>query len=688
MAKRKISNKTYWVSGVFFLVPAILCFIIYLSFRSQFPQKLSNQIQFTGSLASQDFKRTVLNDIESLKSLAERIEETKGGYFKYWKDDAQRLLDQNESLRFVEFINSEGIIKEVEPYLPNSAVKGFDIRKKPARYAVWKKKGNEHKVNLTNWIVLRQGGSSFLIDVPIHYDGEFKGTITGGMNFNNEFNRLSYYLDDYAIKIEDEEGTSFYDFNNFEGAQKDERFIFEKEINLDSNNECWNFKLTFANPDFFAESTITADYALLCGLVLSIAIGLLQFFNSISRRATLVALSANKELKRLNKELQDQTEIAKNAVMAKATFLSNMSHEIRTPLNAIVGISEFVEVDSNSNKNKYYNRLLRNNSQQLLSLIDDLLRIDKLESGYAEVNKVEFSPVSVVESITAFNRKSIQEKGLTFTTNINTLQKNYIYGDRIKFEQIISNVLSNAIKFTESGSICLNYSEHKKSDTLYIKLSIKDTGIGIPIGQRDRIFDYFTQLDSGIRKKHAGGGLGLAITARLVDLLKGSIRVESEENQGSEFFIELCFEGLHSKEELKLSSDLVEDLPPLEILIVDDNKLNIVILSQLLKKLGLRAESAQNGIEAVSKCSEKAYDLIFMDVHMPEMDGFEATRKIKNLHPKTLVLGLSADSTSISIVEGMESGMDSYLTKPIDKSKLIAILKEKFKTNSSSSASI
>lgn len=680
MTTPKLSMKSYWIAGVFFLVPLLICLTLYSYFQKQLPQRLSDQIQLSGSLAAQDFKRTVEKNVAALRDITERIEETEGLYFEYWKEDAGRLLEQNASLEFVEFINRDGIIEEVVPFEENRTVQGLDIKKLDWRYGDWQRTAEADDVNITHWTSLTQGGFSFLIDVPVYYNGSFQGTITGGMNFKEEFNRLSSYLNDYAIKIEDEEGTRFYDYNNYDLAQKDEQYIFESNLVLDADlDESWNFELTFADPDIVVQSSRIADYALICGIFLALAIGLLQFFNSKARHATKIALQANKNLLILNQELQQQTEIAQTAAQAKATFLSNMSHEIRTPLNAIVGIADLMESDPEKAEDPRYKALLRDNSKKLLGLINDLLRMDKLESGAAEVYSVEFSPVSVIANITSFHRKRIEEKGLEFHVDIQTKSKNFINGDRSKFEQIVGNILLNAIKFTQSGSISLSYKEQEEDQKLYTTISIKDTGIGIPKDKLSTIFDRFTQLDAGIRKKHAGGGLGLAIAARLVNLMGGNIEVESDEGKGSEFIIHLDFNDLHKKEEIKLNSKLVADLPPLEVLIVDDNKLNVIILTELLKRLGLSSESAKNGLEAVNKCNSKTFDLIFMDVHMPEMDGFEATRKIKEEQPDVVVLGLSADTTSLSIAEGLESGMDNYLTKPIDKGRLIAILKEKFK---------
>lgn len=679
---RRIPKKHYWISLLCFLIPASLCVFIYLDLRSNLPKRLSDQVQLTGSLAVQDFKHTVRNNIQAIHNLAERIEETDGEYYKYWKQDAERLLKQNESLTFVELISEKGIIEDIYPRNQNLPAIGLDITKIDYRYTDWKVKSQQGITNITQWVQLSQGGNSFLIDVPVYFDDVFAGTVTGGMNFNTEFDRLSYFLEDFAIKIEDEEGTPFYSFNNFDIAQKDTSYIFDTAMVMDSDlEESWHFQLTFADPDVFTNNLKLANLALALGLLLSLSIGLLQFYNSNARIATKEALVINKKLQLVNTELEQQTEKAKLASLAKSDFLSNMSHEIRTPLNAIVGITDLMGSGNNDFEEEHYLALLKKSSKTLLSLIDDILRLDKIESGHVEIAHIEFSPTCVLESLISFNNQIIEHKGLNLSLKVNSLKDKIVLGDRAKFEQIITNILSNAIKFTDSGSILVTYDEKSVNDQLQLKICIKDTGIGIPKEKISQIFDRFIQLDIGTRKKHSGGGLGLSIAQQLAQLLNGNIEVTSEEGVGSEFIIKLKFDYLHIQTKEK-EEHLKKDLPELNILAVDDNKLNVVILSQLLKKIGLKTDIAYNGTEAVEKAKTKSYDLIFMDIHMPDIDGFEATRLIKNTHKNTIVMGLSADTTISSINEGLNCGMSNYLTKPIDKSKLIAVIEDYFGSNS------
>ncbi|MEC8884842.1 MAG: histidine kinase dimerization/phospho-acceptor domain-containing protein, partial [Bacteroidota bacterium] len=410
-----IPPKHYFIAFLWFLIPALVCFYVYHSYKVALPQKLSDQVQLTGSLATQDFKRTVRSNVQALQNLTERIEETDGAYYDYWKQDAKRLLKQNESLDFVEIINADGIIEDVYPRRPNVPAIGLDISKLGYRFADWKSKSNQGITNITQWLHLSQGGDSFLIDVPVYINDEFQGTVTGGMNFNEEFDRLSYYLKDFAIQIFDEEGTQFYNYNNYDLAQKDPYYIFETAMIMDSDlNESWNFQLTFSNPDFFAEEMLLINIALAVGLILSLAIGLLSFFNRNAQVAARRTFVINKELKKVNQHLEEQTQRANQASIAKTEFLSNMSHEIRTPLNAIVGITDLIGSGTNTFEEEHYLSLLKQSSKTLLNLINDILRLDKIESGFSEVAHIKFCPSDVLKNIEQFNLQVLKDKGIAF----------------------------------------------------------------------------------------------------------------------------------------------------------------------------------------------------------------------------------------------------------------------------------
>ena len=352
-----------------------------------------------------------------------------------------------------------------------------------------------------------------------------------------------------------------------------------------------------------------------------------------------------------------------------------MSHEIRTPLNAILGLSELLKGESMNEDGNKYIELMRQSSKALLSLINDVLSIDRIESGKEKLKEDIFSPLEVMQNTIDFYQPKIQSKGIEFKYIAHKNESIIIKGDRTKFEQILINLISNAIKFTQAGRIDINYKQAVGDDKLSIQFKIKDSGIGIPNHKLSSIFERFNQLDSGMRKKHSGGGLGLYITKLNIELMQGNIMVKSILHKGSTFDVHLDFPLAAQEAAVKESQqDTNKDLAKLNVLAVDDNKLNNIILSKVLKIMKMDTDLAYNGTEALQRAQIKNFDLIFMDVHMPEMDGFETTRRIRETNKNVLIIGLSADATQSAIEEGYRAGMDHYFTKPLDRSKLKMVL--------------
>ena len=254
--------------------------------------------------------------------------------------------------------------------------------------------------------------------------------------------------------------------------------------------------------------------------------------------------------------------------------------------------------------------------------------------------------------------------------DIDSDTKTHVIGDIGKFGQIITNLLRNALKFTEEGGIDITYEEQVVDNDLNISISVKDTGIGIPKSKLKTIFDRFTQIDSGITKRHEGSGLGLYITYLLIELLEGHIEVDSREGVGSEFMISLKFPITEVQPEINVPVADDIDLSGFKVLIVDDNRVNVVVLKKTLDTFGINTYWVGNGKEAVAAVAENDYDLVFMDIHMPEMDGFEATLEIRKTNKDLIIIGFSADVTKETIQDAMEVGMNDYFTKPISFDKL------------------
>ena len=674
---KKTPKKFYYISISTSLILIALSLFIFFSAKSELDKEYNDQVKTMGELTIKSFKETVFNNITYLENLKERIVESNGNYFKYWKNDARRIIDQNPALKFIEHIDSDGIIKEIVPFKPNEKALNIDLKKISYRYPEWKKHSNNNTTNITNWIKLTQGGYVFLVDVPIYYNGKFHGTITAGMDFEDPFNSISTNLDEHSVTIQDGQGTVFYSYNTIKPENQSNAIAFKSVVTvdtLDKNN--WNFNFLYYQNQGFKDRQFVQRVTLVFGIILSFLIGLLVlFYLNVNEKAKELSL-ANKNLTQLNKQIRKEKEKATKASKAKTQFLSNMSHEIRTPLNAILGIADVIHINDMSEENKNYVTLLRNSSKSLLALVNDILDIDKIEMGKTELIESYFQPKNTLQKIVKTYKHEILNKDLKFIVNFPDEPSPMVVGDHSKTIQIFTNLLNNAVKFTNSGSIQVDYYEEVIDDALYFQFTIKDTGIGISKDKIPLVFDRFVQIDVGTRKKRGGSGLGLAITKGLVDFLKGSILVKSEINKGTKFDVKLSFPIADSFSEEEIG---YLKLTGIKTLIVDDNKINTIVLKKMLSQSNLEADIALSGKECLLKVDQTKYDLIFMDVHMPNIDGFEIVEQIRVHNKDTIIFGFSADVTREAISKGKKVGMNEYLIKPIDQKRLFYLLAKYFK---------
>ena len=674
---KKTPKKFYYISISTSLILIALSLFIFFSAKSELDKEYNDQVKTMGKLTIKSFKETVFNNIIYLENLKERIVESNGNYFKYWKNDASRIIDQNPALKFIEYIDSDGIIKEIVPFKPNEEALNIDLKKISYRYPEWKKHSNNNTTNITNWIKLTQGGYVFLVDVPIYYNGKFHGTITAGMDFEDPFNSISSNLDEHFVTIQDGQGTVFYSYNTIKPENQSNAIAFKSVVTvdaLDKNN--WDFNFLYYQNQGFKDRQFVQRVTLVFGIILSFLIGLLVlFYLNVNEKAKELSL-ANKNLTQLNKQIRKQKEKATKASKAKTQFLSNMSHEIRTPLNAILGIAEVIHVEEMDNENKSYVELIKNSSKSLLALVNDILDIDRIELGKTEMLESYFQPKNTLQKVINTYEPEIKKKGLKLLTNFPETSSNMVIGDHSKTIQIFTNLLNNAVKFTYKGSIQVDYHEEIIEDNLHFQYSVKDTGIGMSEEQLPLVFDRFVQIDDGTRKKHSGSGLGLAITKELVDFLKGSIFVKSKPNEGTKFDVKLSFPIVDDIAEEEIDYLKLNDV---EILIVDDNKINTIVLEKVLNKSNLNADVALSGEECLSKLEKKQYDLIFMDVHMPNLDGYEVVEKIRLNNKNTVIFGVSADVTRQAILKGKKVGMNEYLIKPIDQKRLFYLMAKYFR---------
>lgn len=668
-------------SSLFFVTLVAIVFILWDIAIDKHQLWVKKQISTTGDLAAKEILNIFRNDINKLENLKHRIEFTNGMYFQSWENDADLLIKQNPSFKFLEWIDSSMIIQKINPVVGNEKAIGLDIRTTGYREAEWLAHSKENTTNFTDWVKLTQGSYAFLVDVPLYYNNEFQGTITAGMDFSTSFHKFTDNLEYYNIDITDNKGNVFYQSNEILKIKNAPSQEFE--FIIDSlDDQKWKVIVSPSKRLLYGERSSFINYGLIGGIFLSFIISMLTYFYLIAKKETKNAHLYNKKLIDFNKTLETERKRAEKASRAKTDFLSNMSHEIRTPLHAILGFSQLLEKNQDPNQSKLYIELLNRASINLLGIVDDILEIDKIESGKIRLEETSFIPYKAVKNIVETFAYQFSEKNLSLQFIEQNISQTYVKGDVTKLNQILNNLLKNALKFTEKGGVKVFYDEKLLGEHIKTYITIEDTGIGISKEKIKHIFKRFTQLDDGLNKKHQGSGLGLAISKEFASLLGGSINVESSENKGSKFTISSIFKVENVDQLISDNYPSEIDFTNLRALIVDDNKVNVMVLKKLLLDIGIESDIAENGFEAIEKSESIHYDMIFMDIHMPKMNGFEATTQIRKHLKNIKIFGLSANVTTEAVNKALRSGMDDYITKPFTKKRLYKILNFYFKTES------
>jgi len=406
---------------------------------------------------------------------------------------------------------------------------------------------------------------------------------------------------------------------------------------------------------------------------------------------------AGNDLERLNKNLSDEIEYVKQVEtdlveardraekmsQAKGQFLANMSHEIRTPMNGVIGTLQLLEDSDLSETQAEYVATAHKSAEALLSILNDILDLSKIEAGKLGIENISFDLRELVSDIVGLNAARAEQKHLNLQCEIDESLPEFVIGDPVRIRQLLHNLVSNAIKFTERGEVCVRLKAlSKANDNAVIRLEISDTGIGIDRVTQEKLFTAFTQADGTTSRKYGGTGLGLAIVKQLVNLMRGNLGVESVPRKGSTFWFEISVgvatTGPEKNPEIvKLKQ---RPLPGASILLAEDNPVNQMVASRMLEKLGLRVVVAGNGNQALKQLEQDDFDIVLMDCQMPELDGFAATRILRDYEKQMSKLRTTVIAMTANVMDGdrercLDVGMDDYIGKPVQLAELETVLR-------------
>jgi PAS domain S-box-containing protein len=418
------------------------------------------------------------------------------------------------------------------------------------------------------------------------------------------------------------------------------------------------------------------------------------------------------ELEQKNEELEKALSDAREATRMKSRFLANMSHEIRTPMNGVLGMTDFLLGTVLSDEQREHAESIKRSADSLLALLDDILDLSRIEAGKLRLDRTEFALQSLIAETASLSAPQARAKGLEFASAVAPEVPQWAVGDPRRVRQVLVNLLGNAIKFTERGRVSLTAEVARQTaGSFLLKVTVRDTGIGIPRSEQGRLFDTFTQADESNTRKYGGTGLGLAISRQLVELMGGQIGLESEPGRGSQFWFTVSL-GKSAKKnpppkpklDVRVTETPVTRVPPVKsntgtaqrsetaapaaakgspglvsapgsmrVLLAEDNEVNQRITLRLLEKLGLEADAVVNGREAVEAVAKRKYDLVLMDCQMPDMDGYEATAVIRSREGagrRQTICALTANAMDGDRERCLAAGMDDYISKPVGLEKL------------------
>lgn len=602
---------------------------------------------------------TILNErLSAFKRISERIVFVDKDE-RFWRLDAQTYYRDFGFFKALKYADQDHTIRWVYPREGNESAIDFDLKTNDRQYLVIERAKKEKDLEITHTIDFVQGGRGVLFIYPL-FDGEhYQGSSIGAVDIKSFFDSIYGNLKNPSFGLKVYEGER--ELYSSDSADINPNV----KINTNLSHYDLNWELSVAPTQAYTDSLTSAlgGGIVFLGVLVSILSGFITYFYQMSIYA------------------RDKAEEAKKA---KSGFLASMSHEIRTPLNGVLGMASLLNDEKLSSEGKKHLKAIESSGETLRILINDILDFSKIEAGKMTLEENTFSLLDIIKQTSSLFYANAKNKGLNIDVRCEDVFPDWIKGDSTRITQVISNLLSNAIKFSEKGVIQITgKSEEIGADKLIFQVNVKDEGLGIDREAIKRLFNIFEQADNSIARKFGGTGLGLAISKKICESMGGDIWVESEVGQGATFsftFIAKISEKEGQSSDAGVLSDIDVNFSkqkPFKILVADDNNLNQILAKKFLNKLGYEPDLVANGAEALEALKSKDYDIIYMDGQMPELDGYEASVRIRrdfSEEKQPWIIAFTASTSSDDKKRCREAGMDDFLGKPISIRTLIESL--------------
>lgn len=656
----KNKNLIYQVLISFVLV-SVLTNMACLFIRNSVIQQEKLKAEYTVNSTINRVEIKLESYIEKVGFLKKTIEAGNDLDDAYFESVASRLYGDDPAVKTIE-LAPNGIIQNVYPFKENQKAIGMNMLAEHERKEAATLAKDTRKYTLEGPYDLKQGGKGALLYDPIYVNEKFWG-------FSILVIDWDAFLDE--IHLSDLKKAS-YDFVIWktDRVTKKKIIISQSSKNIDSNtllikcklpNNKWNFEIV-------PKQGWINTYVMISLAVASILIDFL-----VTAAIAQFEIRHRKDLEYAS-QIEWQAKKAQEASAAKSRFLFSMSHDIRTPMNAIMGYTELMEKNvGNIEKEKDYLSKIHSSSKFLLDLINSILEMARIESGKETLNIKACNIFDVLDSLNSVFEKQAEQKGLTYQCNTK-IEHPYVYCDQIKFEEILLNVIGNSVKYTKNGNISIHVEE---VETGSFQCIIQDTGIGMSEAYLPHAFEDFSREKSGTQTSIKGTGLGLSIVKSLVELMHGTIEISSQVNQGTTTRMKFHFEIAKESELEKNQETNIIDLKGKHILLAEDNDLNAEIAMTLLFDYGFIVDHVSDGIACVKQVKEKEYDVVLMDIQMPNMDGYQATQKIREFSDIPIV-AMTANAFEEDKQKALSIGMNGHIAKPIDMDKVIKTLSNVF----------